>query len=256
MKKPTGARRTALAIATSALAALALAPPVGAAHQGEHPTTRSERMYFHCAGPTKVENVNLVVSGPTSWNAEPPTQSLQQGGGCGSVDSGALRGGNPQTLYDAVFRGTFTGNLRDMTLELHNVLIGRVRSGGAFTVRVRMLIDEVPVFPETVGAAVTVTPERSSNGTSEKLVISIPDLGCTREITDADGNVVEVVKGGLVAEDGDGTTERTIKLAIDSYFAERAGLWAWDATDVPAGITFNPASLAAAQARPTTPAVC
>ncbi len=256
MRNPNGARRTALAVATSALAVLALAVPAAATHGGVHPTARSERTYFHCAGPTKVENVNLVTSGPTSWNTTAPAQSFQQGAGCGSVDPGALRGGNPQTIYDAVFRGTFSGNVRDLTIELHNLLLGRVRTGTTSTVRVRMLIDGVPIFPETAGVAVAVTPELSSTGASEKLLISVPNLGCTRDVVDADGNVVDVIKGGLMEENGEGTLERDIQLAIDSNFVDRAGAWVWDATEVPAGITFNPESLAAAEAAPTTPAVC
>ncbi|MDQ3991709.1 MAG: hypothetical protein M3245_05310 [Actinomycetota bacterium] len=248
--------RAATAVGTALVSALALAAPAGATHEGAHPTARTERTFVHCAGPTKAENVNLFATGPPGWNTTAPTQSLTAGGGCGALDSGALRGGNPQTLYDAVFRGKFTGNIRDMTLELHNLLLGRVRNGATFTVRVRMLIDGVPIFPETLGRSAAVTPQVVSSGLVEKLLISIPNLGCARDIVDADGNVTGVVTDGLMTDDGEGAVEHDIQIAIDSNFEERAGAWMWDATEVPTGITFNPDGLAPAQVLPTKRATC
>lgn len=239
------------------LAIAALAAPASATHGGIHPTVREERTYFHCTGPTKVENLNLILGGPTTWNAEPPAGSYQEGEGCGSLDPGALRGGNPGTIYDAVFAGTFTGNIRDLTIELHNLALSRARTGTTFEVRVRMLIDGLQIFPETAGVQVEVTPELSSTGASEKFLISVPNLGCSREILDEQGNVVDVVTDGFVSENGDGTSEHTIQLAIDSIFVNRAGAWVWDATEIPSGITFNPTGqLATAQANPLGAASC
>lgn len=236
-------------------AALAIAAPAAADHGGIHPTVRAERTYFHCAGPTKVENVNLVASGPTPWSTTAPAGSYTAGNGCGAADP-AVQGAGLATLYDAVFSGTYTGNIRDMTLELHNLVLSRARQAATFQVRVRMLIDGEPALPETAGRVVTVTPILSSTGATELFQISIPKLGCSRDIFDADGKLVDVKTDGLVTENGDGISEHSIQIAIDSP-APQASAWVWDATEIASGITFNPtAPLAAAKANPVSQANC
>src|SRR5688572_7403626 len=101
-------------VAVALVAVLAIAAPAAADHGGIHPTVRTEKTYFHCAGPTKVENVNLPASGSTPWNTTPPVGSYTGGNGCGAADP-AVQGGGLATIYDATFSGFFTGNLRDMT---------------------------------------------------------------------------------------------------------------------------------------------
>ncbi len=49
-----------------------------------------------------------------------------------------------------------------------------------------------------------------------------------------------------MTEDGDGTQQRKITLVLGS-FTEIQGLWVWDSTDAPSGITFNPETLEATQ---------
>lgn len=67
---------------------VALAAPASAV-----PTFRSETVYFHCTGSTKVSNANNAASDstPTTWNTTAPAQSVQQGAGCGAIDLGAVR---------------------------------------------------------------------------------------------------------------------------------------------------------------------
>ena len=245
-----------LAMAAAAMLTVAVSGPASATHGGIHPSFRSERVYFHCAGPIKVQNVALITDGTPSWNTTEPDQSVQEGAGCGAVDPGAARGSGQETIYDAPFSGTFTGNLRDFTVELHNLALSRVRPGELFTVRVRLSIDGTPVFAETAGQFVNVTPVASSTGASEKFLFSITELGCTRDIVDANGNVVGVKTGGFATENGDGTTEHEILLTIDSFAVNQASAWVWDTTEVPSGITFNPSKLETAKLRVDNPASC
>lgn len=238
------------------VAVLAIGGPAAATHGGVHPTFRTERVYFHCVGPTKVQNANLVTDGPATWNATAPTQSVQEGAGCGYLDPGAARGANQQTIYDAPFVGTFTGNLRDLTVELHNLALSRARTGSMFVIRVRGSIDGTPIFPETAGQFVNVTPVPSSTGASEKMLFTIKGLGCASEVLDAEGNVVDVKTAGLATEDGDGAAEHELVLTIDSYATNQASAWVYDTTEVPAGITFNPPTEEAATVRVDNPATC
>jgi hypothetical protein len=105
-------RRTVLRGLLGVGLVMALAGPAAADHGGIHPTFREERAYIHCAGPTKVHNVNIITDGPAPWDTEAPTQSVQEGAGCGAFDAGALRGTNQENIYDAVFRGEFAGTWR------------------------------------------------------------------------------------------------------------------------------------------------
>lgn len=243
---------SAAAIAVSTL-------PASATHEGPHPTARTERTYVHCGGPTKVENVNLFLSGRPSWNTTPPSASYTLGGGCGALDPGALRGGFPQAepIYDAVFRGTFTGNIRNLTIEAHNLLLSRARSQETFTIRLQIFVDGERIMPTSgPSLGIPVTPELSSSGLSEKFLISVPDLGCTRDVFDEEGNLIDVVTGGLMRDHGDGQTVREVEVHLDSHFTDRASAWVWDATEIPTGITFNPLALAGATARPSVSAQC
>ena len=237
------------------LAVLAIAAPASATHGGIHPTARPERVYFHCNGPTKVGNVNLVAAGPVIWDTTPPAGSVTEGEGCGNLDPGAARGNNQGTIYDAQFQGTFTGNLEDLTIEVHNLLLNQIDTDGSYRIRVWLTIDGVEVIPNTT--FVDVAPQASETGASHKFLFSVPNLGCSREVLDEEGNVVSVVTDGFVTQDGDGTSEHDVLLTLDSWFADRASAWVYDTTEVPSGITFNPdGDLATAKANPADPANC
>lgn len=210
-----------LLMLTAAIGLVTLsAAPAGATHGGIHPTFRTEQVYFHCNGPTKVYQVNWAAAlGSASsfvpWNTTAPSQSVQQGAGCGSLDSGHLS----TAFWDPVFQGTFHGNLRDFTLKLHNLILSQARPTTTLNVRISVFVDDEPVIS---GQTVTVTPTRSSTGASELVEISITNLGFARDVLDAEGNVIGVETGGLATEDGDGTLERTIRILVDTPEIGRA----------------------------------
>jgi hypothetical protein len=237
MKAPV---RVSLAVCLAALAA----GPAAATHGGIHPTFRKEAVYFHCAGPTKVSNVNNAAAdnAPAPWDTNPPAQSVTEGAGCGAIDLGVVR----DTGYvDAFFKGTFTGNIRDITVSLHHLLLGRARQAPGYTVKVQWLeIDGVPLIENL---PIPVTPVLSSTGASELVEFSITDIGSATEIKDADGNVIDVKTTGLATEDGDGTTVHEVMLMIDTDPNETNSIWVWDTTEVPSGIVFNPDTLASAR---------
>jgi hypothetical protein len=208
--------RVLLRAAVLAVLAVSLAIPAQADHGGIHPTLRTEKTYFHCAGPVKVQNVYVAQGTIPSWNATAPTQSVQQGAGCGYYENLAAGGTG---AFTAVWEGTFTGNLDTLTVELHRL---GTTHGATLPNRLATVvtIDGVSVF---TGDA-NITPTESASGASSMAKFSLRRLN-------------------LKTEDGDGTQERTIRVSLDSY-NETQSAWVWDTTDVPAGITFNPASLA------------
>jgi hypothetical protein len=158
---------------------------------------------------------------------------VQSGAGCGSVDLGGVT--NP--VYGPVFRATFTGNLRDFTVQLHHLVLSQVREGPALSIRVYADIDGIPPFPEGPqgGRAVTVAPVRSSTGASELFEFTVTDVGAD------DGS-------GAAYEDGDGLDEHELTVYVGLTEYPQPGAWVWDTTQVPSGIVFNPATPASVAA--------
>lgn len=238
-------------------AVAALATPALAGHDGVHPSFRAESVFFHCTGPTKVHNVNhqLGSSSPT-WSTTAPAQSYTQGAGCGTLDS-FLFLEESESIYDASFKGTFTGNLRNLTVRLHNLVLGRVRTAETTPLAIRLLIDgehyiaSAPGLP--YGSLVEVTPVPSSTGATELLEFSITGLGSATEVKDSQGNVIDIKTTGLATEDGDGSTEHEIVLIVTPFYTPYNNAFVWDAAEIASGITFNPPTLAAARLAATPP---
>ena len=234
---------------TLLLGCLLMAPPASATHGGIHPTFREERVYFHCTGMTKVYNVNYWTLSEfvTTWNTTPPSQSVEEGAGCGGYEYGGFN----NRAYDVAFQGYFVGNLRDVTVEIHQLLLGNVRDAATETLRLQGWIDGVPLFPvgtqPSDGRTVTVTPVPSESGASERFRFTITNLGYANDVYDAEGKLIDVETGGAALEDGDGEQWHHLELYIgvhgntlDTDVKSKLGVWAWDTTEVPSGITFNP----------------
>jgi hypothetical protein len=240
--------RTRLSLVAAGLV-LVLAGPASATHGGIHPTFRNETVYFHCTGPTKISNLNNINAQGQAWDTNAPTQSVQQGAGCGAIDFGAVRNAG---LVDGYFKGKFTGNLRDLTLRVHNLLLGRARNTPQLTVKISELEIDGALVVDNLTA--NVTPVVSSTGASELVELSITGIGSATEVKDANGNVIDVQTSGLATEDGDGTTVHDITIYLDTDPNQQQSAWVWDTTEVPSGIVFNPPTLAAAQIAATPPA--
>lgn len=241
-----------------ALAILTVSPAV-ATHGGIHPRFRSQTVYFHCNGETPLYQTNwLAALGDESvfvpWSTEPPPGSVTDGNGCGGLDWG----GTTNPVYDPVYRGTFNGNLRDMTIRLYNFVANATRTTATDQLRLYAEIDGIPLFPPGTGPSngrtVTVTPVSGNSGLTDSYEFSITNIGFAEEVLDASGNVIDVNTGGAALEDGNGEMEHVITLYIGRHgtgfgqdpAGHKAGFWVWDTTEVPSGIVFNPSALAEA----------
>jgi hypothetical protein len=237
-----------------------LAAPAAGTHGGNHPTFNSQRVYFHCNGETKLYTANFVIAntGESSyvpWNPAPPADSVTAGAGCGGADFGWII----NELADVVYQGTFTGNLRDMTVQIDEFIVNQLRTTTTPTLRVYAEIDGMPIFPKGItegaydGRTLTVTPTRVNSGATDRYVFSITNLGYAIDIFDEEGKLIDVETGGMALEDGNGTELHTLKLMVgmDTFPGEDpptgSTFWVWDTTEVPSGITFNPTGLASAQ---------
>lgn len=248
----------AVGMAAGLTALLVPAVPAGATHGGIHPTFRSERVYFHCEGAAKIQNATL----PAPWDTTAPAGPVTGGGGCGSVDPAFLQnvpGGPLPPAADAGFNGTFTGNIKNMTVELW--ILGH----GANTAQNNTLAAEVSLFVDgqelMLRARQTVPLTASSSGASRVARFTITGLGCAKEVLDTQGNVVDVKTGGLATEDGNGAEAHDVTLWVATggpvaVLRAEVLAWVWDTTDVPSGITFNDPTPQATTVQPAAPATC
>ncbi|HVM19164.1 MAG TPA: hypothetical protein VM307_04320 [Egibacteraceae bacterium] len=242
-------------VAVTMLLLVSLVAPAGAS-TGVRPTFRTEDVFFKCHGDTKVYQVNWLAgignqSTYMKWNTEAPTQSVTDGAGCGALDTG----GTTNAVYSPTFLGYYEGNLRDMTVRLHHLLLSNTRGGQPMNLSVHLVVDGEALCPPgpTQGCKINVTPTPSETGASEVFEFSLTNLGFSEDVVDEQGNVVGTKRGGFAREDGDGKHEYEILLMVGLTEYPRPGAWVWDTTEVPSGITFNPDKLAAATAKVTLP---
>lgn len=225
--------RHRLTIALTAVLALG-----AVAVEGEEyvPVLETERVYAHCGDTQKVSNVEGGT--PFVMDATPPAASFTAGAGCGTADV-VLSPVEEDTGELLELTGTHTGNLDTLTLELHMIDAGIVRASQTSPVQPPALPDPAPglAFDEIyadvqlfidgseagwVGEA-RLPAERSETGASVRLRMTITDIG-------------------LLAEDEAGEHTVTVRIKTADYYNGDSGGWVLDATEVPTGIEFNPAT--------------
>lgn len=236
-----------------------LVAPAAATHGGIHPTFKRDDVWFHCTGETKIYQVDWLLSGSTnggatSWDRLPPSGSVFDGAGCGGFDVGEIS----QEFYDVVFEGTFVGNLRDLTVRIHEAVTNQTRRAPMKQLRIYAEIDGEPIFPGGsfengyTGRTVWVTPTRVNSGATDLFEFSMTNLGYAIDIFDEEGELIDVETGGMALEHGPGSNEHYLRLLIggDTFIGSDPvtglHLWVWDTREVESGITFNPPALAAA----------
>lgn len=211
------ARRVTLAAA--GLASLALAAPAAAQTTEPLPVTG---YWFACTGPQKVETANPV------WGTTKPAASFTAGAGCGFLDPGPQPGAvvNGRSL-DFVGGGKHTGPIQAITVELHSLATGRVRVPPDVPFIAELSIDGQVVA--TSADNPRITPVTSSTGASESYTFSFARRKPSGQ----------PVAPPLAA----GAGEHTVSVRFTSRTVEYQHTWVWGATEVPAGVTVNPAKL-------------
>ena len=164
---------------------------------------KTSKAYFTCAEDLPVQNVAvLAMDTSPSWSSQKPA-GLYPGGACGQYANLGLH------LY---FRGTQKGPINSITVELHNAYVSRSRGHVLpMPLDISLMVDGTPrVYRE-----VAITPAASKSGLTEVIRFTIT---------------------GLKVE-GSGT--HSIGLGVGTSW-ETQSVWAWGASEVPSGLTFNP----------------
>ena len=230
-----------------------MAGPAAATHGGFHPTFTEQRVYYHCGEGTKLKNVDHAQGGLSPWSATPPPGSVEDGNGCGQLDPSALRNTQPTGgATDAAFGGTYTGNLQNMTVEMH--LLAHSPANAAtdtMTVTPWLVIDGETFVADTT--MLNNVPMVSGNsGATRKVEFTITNLGKVTEIKDAQGNVTGLTLAGLAKESANVEHEIQLNVRVRGVGAENV-FWVWDTTEVPSGITFNDTTPSTTKVQATPP---
>lgn len=245
------ARRPAAALAALGLAAtfaLAAHAPEGCsvALEGDPATEDDDvfaceqQQWFHTAA-TPANNIGHVdasdTHGRATFDANPPAGSVTGGNGGGYLGWSTLLVGFDDDVTDAVFTGQFTGTIDSMDFDVHllvdsittlDSLPGLVYEGD-YPIDLDVTIDGVAVH-STADEPLRVHfgPEENSNAGAYRLDFALTDIA---ELFDR----FDLANG----ED----TEHEIEVRIGSAFLDEVWIMAFDTTEVPGGITFNPVVL-------------
>lgn len=203
-------KRTTIA-GIAAMSAVAFAGPA----QAQAPTV--DTYYFKCSGQSKVQNV-LAVLEPVMWTTVKPATSFQAGAGCGFADvpapGGVRLSTTPENAYDAWYKGGHDRAIASARIELHNLVTSRARQGTTVPLLVRLSTGTGTTAETLAQQEFTVTPEVSSTGATEKVVVTFTGLAIPAE----EGRVINI----------------TVHTAGPTPQA-----WVHDAAEIPASVTFT-----------------
>jgi hypothetical protein len=214
--------------AMAAMTVMGLSSPASANHTppGEPftPLYVETPVYLHCNGPARLGNVHATVDGDfVTWDGTKPTASATGGAGCGTLDTFAAGSSNHNPIYDFPVKGTFTGNIDNITISFWAIELAGSRALNQFTVDVHLQIDGQDILTrvKTNAARDYMTP--SGDGTSPARLYE-----------------VTVTKVKLDSEAAH-TEEHLIEMTLYSKFINGSGInmWVYDASEVPSGLTIN-----------------
>lgn len=254
----TRALLLAAALVPASIASLAFAPTVGTAELEDCSVLETLETTDDETGETTTDDVlacpsasylagcddaaggkvyHQVVQGPAPLDLAAPQESFTAGAGCGTYEEPLFFGttpGNP--FYDFTFSGFVTGNIDELTVELHDIYVAQQRAGGDIELAVRVEVDGESLFGvEEVEAVngdvsttpriidVPVTPEVSETGLSEALRFSVGDL---------------YDQLGTTGAIGDGSESfHTVRVTVSVPPGVHALVWG--ASEIPSGIYVN-----------------
>lgn len=245
---PVSRRRASLALAG---ALLTLGSTAAFAAEDEFvPQLVTGEQFLQCGSPSKEYVVGSFVNddaGTPSWGEAAPA-SVTTGAGCGKLDEPTFSGTIQETPYTFAFKGTFRGNLDELTFTIHTADLGVSRAPGTpITLAVRATVGGKSLFGFTertsVSGAVVASPE-------ERLVTLTPvATGATGQVR----SLTFTVTGIDFLTEADLTRKAAHPVVVDvrdatpnpATTASNVHGWVWGAAEAPSGVVFTPEEPAA-----------
>lgn len=176
-------------------------------------------------------------SGSVPTDMDEPTESFTAGAGCGTYEEPvtyATGPGNP--FYDLTIDGFVTGNIDELTVELHDIYVGSQRNSGSITLATMVEVDGRSLF-----GTETVT-DISGNETESPRRIDIPidpvpsETGVSEMLRFSIGGLYDL--HGIDGVVGDGSNAfHTVRVTVSVPVGAHAIVW--DAAEVPSGFYVN-----------------
>jgi hypothetical protein len=213
-----------IGMAIAAMMVLSVAAPAYGTHDGTgeiHPTFRLDKQYFSCLASNRIQNVGRLNGEIPGWGATEPASSLQAGGGCFQYENLVSQAGN-SSPHDLTYRGTFTGNIESITIELHLAHASSFAASDQVFGSSILTVDGTALHTSAIIRWSTVN---NPNGT-DKVTFTYTKIDKV-----------------LAPEDADGVAEHEVQFTMLSANEEQIA-WLWGASDAPASITFNPTTKA------------
>jgi hypothetical protein len=183
-------------------------------------TFRQETDYFKCLASNRIQNVGRLSGEIPTWESAAPTTALAGGGGCVQYENLLTNTGTNSSPYDLTFAGTFAGNLKTITVELHLAHGSSYAASSGYFGISSLWIDGEQLH----NSSFYTFPTEATGSATAKFSISYVKLD--KRFAD---------------QDGDGDTERQIQITIASANEEQSA-WLYGASDAAAKIIFNPAT--------------
>jgi hypothetical protein len=213
-------------VVTASFLVMAIGGPAAATHTpaGEVfvPEYVETAEYLHCNGATKVGNVHATAEdNRVAFDTKKPTASYTTGAGCGTIDTFLAGSADHNPIYDFPVRGTFTGNIDNITIRYWGIDFCGSRALEEWTVDLHLVIDGIPILsrePATEAHAPTIN---SSTGISRLYEVTVTKVGF---------NTL-----------ADHTAEHEIELTVYPKFVNGSGcvIWVYDAAEIDSGLVFN-----------------
>jgi len=213
-------------IATAAFLVMAVGGPAAATHTppGEPfvPEYIETEEFLHCNGATKVGNAHATVDGTrVAFDTTKPTASYTTGAGCGTVDTFLAGTSNHNPIYDFPVRGSFTGNIDNITVRYWGIDFCGSRALEEWTVDLHLVIDGVDILTRTPATNAYAPTINSSTGISRLYEVTVTKVGL---------NTL-----------ADHTAEHEIELTVYPKFVDGSGcvIWVYDAAEIDSGLVIN-----------------
>lgn len=225
---------TLLIAALLAALVASLAPPATAAtpdpcaDEDGNTTYAEQQVWFH-EGETKVGNLSdRADQPPAPFDTDEPTQSIQQGGGAGSLSTaGSVADLAPGAENSAQFAGTFDGCIDTLLVEMYAFQpTNRTGTSGS--------LEE---SPHNFGGVLTIDDATITlPGPIEAETVPNPGGQATFRIRFA----ITDIRARLDRLGADPTGVHDIGLDLTAWFINTNNtVYVWDTTEVPSGMTFN-----------------
>lgn len=185
----------------------------------------------------KVYVLPPLVSALPEFTEEAPAGSFTAGEGCGLHERSDSQGIQQDNINDFTFTGFTDGNLDTIAVELHDLNVSPNRTAEEIQLDIRLTIDGDSPFGTESGES-AAGPYTAPTFVPVMVTPVVSDTGATVSYQFTVTGLDEVL--GTADDEGVSDQFYEVKFSINSPL-DGVHAFVWGATEIPAGVTINPA---------------